>query len=98
MGFKLLLCILVTLFQNTTKLLSGVKLGIRSFFLFSSDTRDPTEMTLNGTAKFFIVLNNYLNYQSLNGNPSHFLCSFLKAKWKNTLELDCLKDLDCSTM
>ena len=34
-GFKLLLCIVVTLFQNATNLLSGVKLSIRLFcFIF----------------------------------------------------------------
>ena len=53
------------------------------FFLFSSATRDPTKMTLNGTAKFFIVLNNYLNYQSLKGNPSSFLVFFFESKVEN---------------
>ena len=33
LGFKLLLCIVVTLVQNATKLLSGVKLSIRWFCL-----------------------------------------------------------------
>ena len=32
-------------------------------------------------ALFFIVLNNYANYQSLQGNPSPALCFPLKTKW-----------------
>ena len=91
MGFKLLLCIVVTLFQNDTKLLSGVS---DRFVLFSSVTRDPTKKALNWTAKFFIVLNNYFNYQSLKGNPSPFFVFFFESKVEKSLELDCLRDFD----